>query len=164
MANTLALSPHLTPEQLRVEMTRADSARLRSRWQVVYLKALGKPTAEIAEATGYAPNWIRTLVKRYNEHAADGLRERRESNAGATPLLSAEQQADLGEALRGAAPDGGPWNGPKVAAWIAARTGREAVHHQRGWDYLRRLGFTAQTPRPRHRKAEAEAQATFKKS
>lgn len=164
MANTLALTPHLSAEQLRAQMRRADSARLQTRWQVIYLKALGKRTAEIAEATGYAPNWVRTLVKRYNEHAAAGLRERRADNPGAQPLLSTRQQAELDEALRGAAPDGGPWNGTKVAAWIAERTGRKVVHHQRGWDYLRRLGYTAQTPRPRHRKAEAEAQAAFKKS
>lgn len=164
MANTLALAPHLSADQLRAAMTRADSARLRTRWQVIYLKALGKPTAEIAEATGYAPNWVRTLVKRYNAHAAEGLRERRADNAGAEPLLSAEQRDALELALRSAAPDGGPWSGPKVAAWIAAATGREAVYAQRGWDYLRRLGYTAQTPRPRHRRADAEAQEALKKS
>ncbi len=54
------------------------------------------------------------------------------------------------------------WSGPKVAAWIAAKTGHE-IHPQRGWDYLKQLGFTLKRPRPRHAKADAEAQAVFKK-
>ena len=53
--------------------------------------------------------------------------------------------------------------GPKVARWIEETTGREHVHDQRGWDYRIRLGFSAQTPRPRHKEADAQAQAAFKK-
>jgi hypothetical protein len=38
------------------------------------------------------------------------------------------------------------------------------VHPQRGGDYLRLLDYTPQVPRPRHHKADAEAQEVFKKT
>src|SRR5918911_781015 len=74
--------------------------------------------------------------------------------------------AELGQryrAARAAPPaDGGLWTGPKVAAWMGVRLGRE-VWPQRGWDYLRKLGYSAQ--RPRHAKAASpEEQAAYKKS
>ncbi len=50
------------------------------------------------------------------------------------PLLEHE----LWLALQGPAPDGGIWTGPKVAQWIAAKTGKR-IYRQRGWEYLRRL-------------------------
>ncbi|MCC3466298.1 MAG: helix-turn-helix domain-containing protein, partial [Microcoleus sp. PH2017_06_SFM_O_A] len=54
--------------------------------------------------------------------------------------LSPEQQEELRQALQGPAPDGGDWTGPKVARWIAEKTGSAHVWPQRGWDYLKRLG------------------------
>jgi hypothetical protein len=53
-------------------------------------------------------------------------------------LLSASLQHQLDQALQGRAPDGGLWSGPKVAQWIAAKTGKR-IYRQRGWEYLRRL-------------------------
>lgn len=52
------------------------------------------------------------------------------------------------------------WTSRKVAAWIAARTGRP-VSVQRGWEYLRHLGRTPQVPRPAHAKADSQAQERF---
>lgn len=57
---------------------------------------------------------------------------------------------------------GGLWSGPKVAAWMSETLHKE-VQPQRGWDYLKKLGFSLQRPRPSHRKADPEAQAAFKK-
>jgi hypothetical protein len=60
--------------------------------------------------------------------------------------------------------DGGLWTGPKVAAWMAARLGRE-VWPQRGWGYLKKLGHSLQVPRPRHAKAASpEEQVAQKKT
>jgi transposase len=66
--------------------------------------------------------------------------------------------------LRATPDDGGLWTAPKVAAWIAERTGM-TVDASTAWRAMRRLGFTLQVPRPRHRgAATAEEQAAFKKS
>jgi len=78
--------------------------------------------------------------------------------------LNAQAASELDAALRAAAPDGGLWTAPKVARWIAERTG-QSVHETTAWRAMRRLGFTLQVPRPRHRRsASAAEQAAFKKS
>src|SRR5512147_324609 len=77
--------------------------------------------------------------------------------------LSQEDETALRDALVEPAADGGLWTGPKVAAWMTARLGRN-VWPQRGWDYLRKLEHSLQIPRPKHAKAaRAEEQDAFKK-
>jgi transposase len=49
-----------------------------------------------------------------------------------------------------------------VAMWMSQTLGRP-VSTQRGWEWMRRLGFTLQRPRPRETRANPEAQAAFKK-
>jgi transposase len=121
----------------------AASANERTRWQVIEMLAEGKSLAEIEARTGRRPRTIRQIAQRYREQGAAGLADGRQHSKGATPLLSAAQQRELQEALQHPALDGGVWTGPKVAQWIAARTGKP-VHRQRGWEYLRRLGGTSE--------------------
>jgi transposase len=121
----------------------AATAAERRRWQVIGLLADGTPLAEIVAATGYRPRTIRQIAQRYRDSGPAGLVDGRQRSLGATPLLSLEQQDELRAALQGVPPDGGRWNGPKVARWIAARTGKH-VHRQRGWEYLRRFGGNAE--------------------
>lgn len=164
MANHLALTEHFTADELHERYRAATDPVERSHWQIVWLKRQGKSTPEIASVVGYSENWIRTLIHRYNTGGADRLPDQRHSNAGAAPLLDKQEQAELDRLLEHEkAPDGGPWTGPKIARWIETKTGRAHVHDQRGWDYLMRLGFSAQSPRPRHAEADAAEQAAFKK-
>jgi len=164
MPPALSLADHLTSQQLRERMRQAQDVRLRSHYQVIYLASQGLSAPKIAQTVGYSANWVRTLVHRYNDHGKAGLVDRRQHNPGQEPLLSPEQSAQLERALEASPADGGLWNGPKVARWIAQRTRREFVYAQQGWAYLRRLGYTAQAPRRRHAEADAEAQQAFKKS
>lgn len=160
----LALADHFPSDELHRRYRTCDDPVERSHWHIVWLKSLGQATPQIAGVTGYSPGWIRTLIHRYNDGGAEALRDRRHAHPGTVPLLTPEQQADLDAALEGGeAPDGGPWNGPKVARWIERATGREHVHDQRGWDYLVRLGFSSQSPRPAHDEADPAAGAAFKK-
>jgi|tagenome__1003787_1003787.scaffolds.fasta_scaffold20946234_2 transposase len=132
----------LSCAEITLRSTSAATAIERRRWQVIGLLAGGAPMAEIVAATGYRPRTIREIAQRYQECGPVGLMDGRQRSVGADPLLAEEQQRDLRQALQGPAPDGGIWTGPKVARWIAARTGKR-VHRQRGWEYLRRLGSTA---------------------
>jgi len=122
--------------------TSASTAIERRRWQVIGLLAEGAPLAEIVGTTGYRPRTIRQIAQRYRERGSAGLVDGWQRSLGAAPILAEEQQRDLRQALQKPAPDGGVWTGPKVARWIAARTGKR-VHRQRGWEYLRRLGGSA---------------------
>jgi len=131
---------------------------------VIYLKSQGKTTREISQIVAYSEDWTLKIIQRYNAHGPDALADRRHRHPGAAPMLDARQQHELAVALEaGKAPDGGPWSGPKVARWIAHTTGRAHVHDQRGWEWLVRLGFSSQTPRPHHDGADLAAQAAFKK-
>jgi len=132
----------------------------KGRWHIVWLLAKGRNSKEVAEIVGVGPDWVRTLVKRYNKYGPDGLRDRRQNNGGHGLLLNSEQQESLRQALNGPAPDGGLWSGPKVAVWISQLLGRQ-VHPQRGWDYLKRLGFSQRRPRRRHTQADEQEQESF---
>jgi transposase len=129
----------LSPEEIAAHSLSAPTTVERRRWQVIALLAEQTPIAEIVAATGYRPRTIRQIAQRYRESGSAGLADGRQRGAGAVPLLSDAQQRELRQALQSLPPDGGAWTGPKVAEWIAARTGR-GVHRQRGWEYLRRLG------------------------
>ena len=157
-----AAAEHLSTEELGQRYRAARDRVERSHLQVVWLVRQGRSGREVARIMGYSERWVAEIVRRYDEDGPKGLADRRHGNAGARPLLDQAQREELIEALRGAPPQGGLWTGPKVAAWIAVATGQE-IHPQRGWDYLRKLGFTLKRPRPRHAKADAEAQAAFKK-
>lgn len=124
----------------------------------------GSP-CRVAGSTGYSAYWIGQVARRYNQQGPAGVGDARHQPArpaGSGRLLSAEQQAALGRALREPAPDGGEWTGPTVAAWMSRELGRP-VSRYLGWVYLRRLGLRRYTPRPRHvHAADAAAQEAFK--
>jgi len=158
------LAAHLSPAELGQRYRAARCPVERSHLQIVWLLSLGRSEREVAQVTGYGRRWVGEVARRYDEGGPDGLGDRRRGNAGARPLLGAEDEAALRAALAEPPADGGLWTGPKVATWMAARLGRE-VRPQRGWDYLKKLGYSAQRPRPRHAKAASpEEQAAYKKS
>ena len=156
------MPPHLALDELEQRYRRATDAVARSQWQMVWLLAGGTPTAEVARVTGYSVNWVREIAKRYREEGPAGIGDRRHGNPGAAPLLDAAQQAQLRAALGGPAPHGDIWTCRGVAAWMSAVLGRP-VSEQRGWEWMRRLGFTPQRPRPRETRADPDAQAAFKR-
>jgi len=134
----------LNREELEAHLAAATAPDERRRVQVLLCLAAGVPLSEIVGMTGYRPRSIRQIAQRYIEVGADSLVDRRAFAQGAAPMLSAEEQIELRNALQGVPPDGGAWTGGKVARWMAAKTDRP-VHRQRGLEYLRRL--TASTGR-----------------
>ena len=153
MNKPITVKAHLSIEAIETRYRKAKDSVERSHWHIVWLLAQGKTTKEIKEFTGYCLAWIRTIAHRYNQGGPQALGDRRYSNPGGSFLLSPEQQA----------PDGGLWTGRQVARWILAQTGRK-VHPQRGWEYLKRLGYSKRVLRPRHAKADPTTQETFKKT
>jgi transposase len=159
----ITITMHLSVNELAHRYRKASSPIERSHFQIVWLLAQGKRVSEVAETTGYCANWIRILARRYNQNGPQALGDQRQHNQGALPLLSkAPQQEDLRQALSQAAPDGGLWTGPKVACWMATLLGRK-ISAQRGWEYLKRTGYSLQIPRPRHHKADRDRQEAFKR-
>jgi transposase len=162
MARRLRLPPHLTLTELEQRYRRADDPVARTQWQILWLLSSGTPTGEVARVTGYSINWVREIARRYREEGPAGIGDRRHTNPGAPPLLNREQQAQLRRALGGPSPDGGIWSCRSVATWMSQTVGRP-VSVQRGWEWMRRLGFTPQRPRRRDTRADPIAQEAFKK-
>ena len=161
MARLLKIAGHLPVDELERRYRTARDAVARSQWQIVWQLAQGRRIREVEAQTGYSDRWIREIAARYNAQGADGLGDRRHSNAGKPRLLSEAQEETLRGLLEGQAPDGGVWSGPKVAIWMGTQLGRK-VHPTRGWELLRRLDYRLGQPRPRHVQASAEAQQAFK--
>ena len=133
MPRRLTLATHLTVDERHARYRQATDPVARSHWQIIWLRAQGTPTAQVATATGYTQPWIRSLAHRYNAGGPAALGDRRPANPGDRPLLNPTQQAQLATRLEGPAPAGGRWTGPKVATWMADQLGHP-VHPQRGTD------------------------------
>lgn len=126
------------PREARQSQARQAKAGDQRREEVIVLLERQVPIREIAASTGYCPRAVSYIAQRYRECGPAALEDRRRCRAGAPQLLTPEQLQELAQALCEPPPGGGVWSGPKVANWIANRTGRR-VHRQRGWEYLRRL-------------------------
>ena len=163
MPKYITLKGHITTEAMGRRYREAKDVVERSQWQILWLLAGGKRSREVATVTGYSLDWIRKLVKRYNAEGPGAVSDGRHSNPGRERLLSAELETELREELARAEANGQSWSSVDVAAWMSQKLGRE-VRQNRGWDTLQHLGFSTKTPRPRHAKADEQAQEVFKKS
>lgn len=148
---------------------KATDSVLRTHLLMVWRMSLGDSIREVAQMVGYSQKWVREIARRYESEGAEGLGDRRHANPGAKEraLLDEEGQACLRQALlKEAPPGGGMWSGPKVARWIEQKTGIDKVHDQRGWEYLRKVGYSPQVPRPSNAKGadSQERGEAFKKS
>jgi transposase len=161
MTQKMVIAPHLTVTELEQRYRSVGAPVARSQWQILWLLASGMATAEVARVTGYSVRWIQELARRYREGPAV-IGDRRHGNPGAAPLLSGAQQEQLRTALADPAPDGGVWRCRSVATWMSQTLGRP-VSPQRGWEWMRRCGFTPQRPRPRETRADPAAQDANKK-
>jgi transposase len=158
----IKLAAHLTVEELGEQYRRTREPVERTRWQMLWLLAQGQQAQHVATVTGYCAKWVGLVARQYNVAGPAGVPKRRPQRVGQR-LLSPALRGELAQALGGAAPEGGLWTGPQVARWMAERLARP-VRPQRGWEMLRRLGYTPQRPRPHHQQADAAAQAAFPKA
>ena len=98
---------------------------------------------QAAVALGLNYDYAKDIVRNYNQQGEGGLLNRRKirSTRRGKPLLDAAQIEELRECLQKPPEDKGLWTGPKVAAWIAQKTGRKKVWAQRGWEYLKKCRY-----------------------
>lgn len=152
------LKDHFTKEELEERYRKEKNVILRSRWHIIWLRSKGFSTREISDVTGCHPNMIRYTIHKYNEIGADAMIDHRSTACGAAPLLNDAQLHELDLILASPQPDGSPWTGPAVAKRMAQMLQIDFVYPQRGWDYMKKLGYSCQTPRPAHTKRADEDQ------
>lgn len=150
---------------LRLAARRSSSVAASRRMLALALVLEGKSRTEAAQAAGMDRQTLRDWVHRYNAEGLAGLVDRR--SPGRPPRLSARQTAELAELVeRG--PDPGEagvvrWRRIDLKELIAERY--EVDYHPRSvGKLLHRLGFSHVSARPRHPRADVEAQAAFKKT
>lgn len=163
MPKRIAIANHLSTEELFVGYRQAIEPSQRSHYQIIWLLRTGKTVQEVSQVTGYSKIWIYQIVKRYNQNGVGGLDNKRYENPGKASLLSDIQQAQLWQVLSHKAPDGGLWNGRKVADWLSELTG-EKVDRRRGWEYLKQMKYRLRVPRREHHQADPIEQENWKKN
>jgi len=163
MPKRLTLEPHLTVEELKQRYLQASGAIEARHYQSLWLLAAGKTSQEVADLTGYSLGWLYEIVRSYNRQGSEALGDKRSENRGAKPLLNDYQQGQLWQTLQEPHPDGGVWNGPKVAVWMSELLGHP-VHPQRGWEYFKELRYRLRRPRPDRQEPDKEEQNRRKKN
>ena len=163
MPKKLTIEPHLSVKELEIRYRQTKELIERTRYQIVWLLAQGYLTQEVAKVTGYRPDTIRKIARRYNQQGVEAMRDGRYQHPGGQPMLSDIEQAQLWQALQSPPADGGLWNGRQVAEWISERLERR-VSRQRGWEYLREMTFRWRVPRPQHEEADIVEQEAWKKN
>lgn len=164
------LATHLSTEELARKYKKCQDPIESRRWHLLWKISSGKSIRESTEIVGLNYQYGKRIVKKYNELGEEGVKNRRKiakkevHTGGRERLLNEEELGELAKALKEKPADGGIWTGRKVARWIEKKTGREKVWEQRGWDYLKKLDYSWQRPRPKHRKGDSEAQREFKEN
>lgn len=155
---------HLSLEELQAGWRGSVDVTLARHYQVIWLLAQGRSSAEVAVLTGFARRWVQQLLERYNSFGPRSLGDRRRKNGASATVLTPAVIERLRERLKAPPDEGGVWTAKKAAAVMAAELGR-SVSEQRGWEALRAIDWTLQRPRPQHAEAATpEEQAAFKKS
>jgi transposase len=163
MRQHAAIKQHLMFRAVQKRFRECRDVMEKSHWQAILLRMQGRSTTEVAEICGYNPDWVRRMVRRYNEKGPDSLRDGRRNN-GKQRLMSDAKVEELRAAvLSETPPGGGLWTGPKVALWMSEKLNRP-VSPQLAWQYLQHMRMSKLIPRPRHTRASAKVQETFKKN
>ena len=162
MPKSVEITPHLSVVELETRYRQCKDPVERSHYQIIWLLAQGRSTAEVSEVTSYSRAWIYELVWGYNDQGPASLVDYRHQHPGRLTLLDDEQQAMLLQALQKPPPDGGKWNGRKVADWMSELLERP-IHRQRGWDYLKAMEYRRRVPRPHNPDADEIDPAEWEK-
>ena len=152
---------HLPVGELEARYRAAQDATTARHYQAIWPLAQGRTVLEVSEVLSFVPRWVTQLAARHDASGPAALGDRRRRNGKAAGLLTEAVLAALAERVQAPPADGGVWSGPKAAAWVARRLGLAKAHPQRGWEALRRLGWSLQAPR-HARAATPERRAAFK--
>jgi transposase len=149
------------------ERAEADLGEIEGGEVAVKLKAIAaaarRPTSTVGEVMRVAPETIWRWAKAYSEGGVDGLQ--RKAKKPRPSKLSPGQKAAVMSWLRdGKTPKGKAvhWTLGALRASIIEAFG-VSMDPSAIWKWLRKEGWKPKVPRPKHHKADAAAQAEFKK-
>ena len=162
------LANHYSSNELKQKYLKNQDLVESRRWHLLWKMSLGWTIKNSAIAVGINYDYAKEILKEYNNLGEKGVinlkREPRKHTGGKKSLLTEKQLHKLAIELNSRPSDGGIWTGTKVARWLEKETGIEKVWNQRGWDYLKKLRYSWQSPRAKHHKGDKLAQVLFKKN
>lgn len=160
------LAPHLSSFELKKKYLKSQDSVESRRWHLLWKVSLGWTIKNSALAIGINYDYAKEVLKKYNKLGEKGVENLKNKylrqRGGKKSLLTDKQLEKLAKELESRPPDGGIWTGPKVARWIEQENRVEKVWNQRGWDYLKKLRYSCQSPRPKHKKGDSLEQEKFK--
>lgn len=150
-------------DELKRAMENSKNADQYKRYQALYLRlGKGKGVEEIAELTGYSVGWVRGLHSKYRKGGIEALVSQGKGGRR-NELLSKEREQELLESFRKEGEAGQILIAAKLQDELEERVGRK-VCKASAYNLLKRNGWRKIRPRPRHPKADVEAQAELKKN
>ena len=159
------LENHYSSEELRRKYLKSQDLVESRRWHLIWKVSLGWSIKNSAIAVGMNYDYSKEVIKRYNLFGEEGIKNLKKiaqnRKGGKKHILDKQQLEKLKVEIEKRPSDGGIWTGAKVARWIEVETGIEKVWNQRGWDYLKKCGYSWQRPRPKHYKGDKIEQAEF---
>ncbi len=151
-----------TADELWTAYKQSRCAVERRRLQLLALRAGGTSRQDVLEITRYSQPSYAAIMRRYQTEGLDGVLDRRHRNSGAPTLLSDAELLLLAQTIRADYAQGIVWNGLQVQQWIKTTLGKD-LYLSRAYEFLDAIGFSSQTPRPRHVEADDAIQEDFKK-
>jgi len=157
----MRVSLRMPLEELEKRERQETDARLAKRMRVIILAIYGYTAPAVARSLGLSRRVVQRWVRRYNDEGIPGLEDRRGNQQGG--LLTPEQEEGVRQRL-----EAGPTPEDKVCSLRGADMQR-ILQQEFGvrrclsatYSLLHRLGYSCLRPRPKHHKANPEAQAAF---
>ena len=148
---------------LPLELKRAKTKAEFQRVQCIWLRAaLGLSSKQVATAIGWYPSSVRRVQSRYLKEGEVSLK--REGRGGRRRQnLTLQQEEELLKEFLPLSGQGGMLEVSRINAAYERAVGRK-VPKSTVYRMLARHGWRKIAPRPRHPKADASAQAEFKKT
>lgn len=155
-------APHCAVEEVKQRMKRDPRFWVRQRWGIIY-NALVAPrkAEEIAKHTGVSVPTVRRVSAGYNRLGVAAI-ETPGKGGRRHEYLTVEQEREFLAPLFARAQRGEIATAGEIKRAFEAQVGHE-VEESTIYRLLHRHGWRKLVPRPRHPKANAETQATFKK-
>jgi transposase len=131
------ITPHLSLEEINQKIRRSKDLISRQQLKVIKYVLTGMTQKRVAEKLGYSPAWVHTIIRRYNEHGPQALRDHRKDNLGRPFKLSNSIRAEMKTLVSTPPQEGVLWTGPLLIEWVKKRTGDKNIDPKRGWEWLR---------------------------
>lgn len=160
----IPLKPHDTLNELKAKRNKCRLPNEVLRFNLIILmKQNDISSFKAGQLLGTSREFANNTLHLYNENGSQGLKDKRCNNKRGDTFQNKAFLNHLEEIMINECPYGGLWNGKKVQRWVEENYGRRVVISTI-YRWLWKIGFSWQSPRPKHKHSNKEEQEKFKKN